>query len=97
MSGLRAHFAVVVVLAGGLQGRATAQVMFDQYDVVTGVATRQTVVTGFLLGGAVAELAVVYLDEVDDRRLRIYAFADGAWVPTLDATLRPDVLFVDVA
>ena len=97
MSDLRAHFAVVAVLVAGLQGRATAQVMFDQYDVVTGVATRQTVVTGFLLGGAVAELAVVYLDEVDDRRLRIYAFADGAWVPTLDATLRPDVLFVDVA
>jgi hypothetical protein len=96
VSSFRAHCAVVAVLIAGLQGRATAQVLFDQYEVVTGVATRQTVVTGFLLGGPMAEMAVVYLDEVDDRRLRIYAFADGTWVPTLDATLRPDVLFVDV-
>ncbi len=27
----------------------------------------------------------------------IYAFGDGTWVPRLDATLRPGVLFVDIA
>ncbi|MDH3462933.1 MAG: VCBS repeat-containing protein [Acidimicrobiia bacterium] len=73
------------------------EVTFDQYEVVTGSAERQTVVTGFLLGGAVAELAVLNIDENDDRRLRLYAFGDGAWVPRLDATLGPQVLFVDVA
>ncbi len=97
MTGSRAHLIVVALLVAAFQGPAAAQFAFDQYEVVTGVATRQTVVTGFLLGGAMAELAVVYLDEVDDRRLRIYTFADGTWVPTLDAALRPDVLFVDVA
>ena len=71
--------------------------LFEQYEVVTGSAERQTVLTGFLLGGAIAELAVVNIDENDDRRLRIYAFGDGTWVPRFDATLGPEVLFVDVA
>ena len=82
--------------------RTAAQVQFNDdlfqlHEVVTGVATRQSVLTGFLLGGARAELAVVNIDENDDRHLRIYAFGDGAWVLDLEATLRPEVLFVDVA
>ena len=40
---------------------------------------------------------MVNIDENNDRRLRIYAFGDGAWAPKLDATLGPGVLFVDVA
>ena len=58
---------------------------------------RQTVLTGFLLGGPVAELAVVSVDEHDGRRLRIHAFADSVWRPSLDIALRPEVRFVDVA
>ena len=76
---------------------AHAEFTFDQYEIVTGVAKRQTVLTGFLLGGVIAEVAVVYIDENDNRRLRIYAFGDGTWVLKLDATLRSEVLFVDVA
>lgn len=76
---------------------AAADLTFEQYEVVTGSSKRQTVLTAFLLGGASAELAVVHIDENDSRRLRIYAFGDGTWVPRPDATLRPDVLFVDVA
>ena len=71
--------------------------LFEQYEVVIGSAERQTVLTGFLLGGAVADLAVVSIDENDDRRLRLYAFGDSTWVPRFGATLRPQVLFVDVA
>ncbi len=74
-----------------------AEVAFERYEVVVGFAERQTVLTGFLLGGAVAELAVVNIGENDDRRLRIYARGDGAWAPILDEALRPEVLFVDVA
>ena len=77
--------------------QAAAEFTFEQYEVVIGTAQRQTVLTGFLLGGAMAELAVVNIDENDDRRLRIYEFGDGAWAPKLDATLGPEVLFVDVA
>ena len=70
---------------------------FDQYEVVTGVAVHQTVLTGFLLGGAIAELAVVNIDDNGDRRTRIYVFEDDTWAPYLDTTLCRDVLFVDVA
>ena len=76
---------------------AAAEFTFAQYEVVLGAAERQTVLTGFLLGGAVADLAVVSIDENGDRRLRIHAFGDSTWVPRLGATLRPEVLFVDVA
>ncbi|MYA24568.1 MAG: VCBS repeat-containing protein, partial [Gemmatimonadetes bacterium] len=74
-----------------------AEFTFEQYEVVIGSGERQTVLTGFLLDGAIADLAVVSIDENGDRRLRIYAFGDGTWVLVLDATLRPEVLFVDVA
>ncbi len=74
-----------------------AEFTFEQHEVVIGSAERQTVLTGFLLGGAVADLAVVSIDENGDRRLRIYAFADSTWVPLLDATLGTQVSFVDVA
>ena len=40
---------------------------------------------------------MVNIDDNGDRRLRIYAFGDSTWVPLLDATLRPQVSFVDVA
>jgi hypothetical protein len=76
---------------------AAAQFTFEQHEIVLGPAERQTVLTGSLLGGDVAELAVVNIDENGDRRLRIHAFGDGAWAPALDTTLRPAVLFVDVA
>ena len=69
---------------------------FEQYEVVTGAAKHQTVLTGFLLGGTIAELVVVSIDEEDARHLHIYAFDDGGWIPKLDTTLRPEVLFVDV-
>ena len=59
--------------------QTAAEFTFNQYDVVIGSAKRQTVLTGFLLGGAMAELAVVNINGNDDRRLRIYAFDDGAW------------------
>ena len=76
---------------------AARESTFEQYEIVTGVAKHQTVLTGFLLGGTIAELVVVSIDDNDDRRLHIYAFDDGSWVLRLDATLRPEVLFVDIA
>ena len=86
-----------VVPATAQSTSEAAEFAFTQYEVVTGSAKRQTVLTGFLLGGASAELAVVDIDDGDERRLRICEFGDGAWVPGGDATLGPDVRFVDVA
>ena len=73
------------------------QVTFDRYEVVTDSTERQTVLTGFLLGGALAELAVLGVDEDDRRRVRIHAFADGTWTRALDAPLSPETRFADVA
>ncbi len=74
-----------------------AEFTFEQHEIVIGAEQRQTVLTGFLLGGVMAELAVVNIDKNDDRRLRLYAFGDSTWVLRLEALLRPEVLFVDVA
>jgi hypothetical protein len=58
----------LAVLLSGSLAPATAQVTFEQYEVVTGPAERQTIVPGFFLGGAVADLALVKIDENGDRR-----------------------------
>ena len=76
---------------------AEEEFTFEQHEIVLGSAERQTVLAGFLLGGAMADLAVVNIDENGDRRLHIYAFGDSTWEPLLGATLRSEVLFVDVA
>lgn len=78
--------------AGGAELDAGAA-DFDQYEIVIGAARRQTVLTGFLRDGPIAELAVV---NNDDRRLRIFANDEGAWKAIVDETLRDEVLFVDV-
>ena len=83
--------------AVGRMAPSPLEYTFDRYEVATDVAKHQTVLTGFLLGGAIAELAVVSIDANGDPRTRIYVFEDDAWATYLDTTLRRDVLFVDVA
>ena len=70
---------------------------FEQYEVVAGAAKHQTVLTGFLLDDATAQLVVVNVDEEGSRRLHIYVFDGDSWALKLEATLRPEVLFIDVA
>lgn len=72
---------------------AAAEFTFQQTEVVTGSTKHQTVLSGFLLGGPIADIAVVN----SDSGVRIFAFDDGTWVPKRNATLPPDVSFVDVA
>ncbi len=92
-------WAVVSVLAG-LPAMPDAQPgndLFDRYELVIGPAERQTVVTGYLLGNSVADIGVAKIAENGDRSVRIFAFEGGAWRPRLEATLRDDASFVDVA
>jgi len=79
---------------------------FDQHEIALGSAKHLTVLTGFFLGGALSDLAVLNVDEGDDCRLRIFAMdngGDGAdlghgtWTQRLGANLGPEVSFVDVA
>ncbi len=86
-----------VFASGSSSEPAGAEIAFDRFEVLTGPARRQTVLAGFLLGGSMADLAVVHVDEDGDRRLRIYGFEKDAWGPKVDTRLRPDVSFVDVA
>ncbi len=65
--------------------------LFDKYEVVTGTTPRQTVVPGFFLGGATAELAVVYTDQNDIRRLQMYGLDGGARSKIGRATCRERV------
>ncbi len=76
---------------------APAEFTFNQYEVATGAAKHQTVLMGFFLGGTLAEIAVVNVDENSKRYLHIYAFDDETWILRLDVPLRPEVLFTDVA
>ena len=76
---------------------APTELTFERHKVETDTAKHQTVLTGFILGNDFAEIAVVNIDENDDRHLRIHTFNDGTWVLKLDAKLRPEVLFVDIA
>ena len=99
-----AMLAVRVCLSGCMMPAAmhsgaqqAAPFTFERYEVVTGVGERQTILTGFLVGGSVADLAVVHIDENDDRRLRIFTFTDRDWAPEVGTTLRPEASFVDVA
>ena len=75
---------------------APPEFAFERYEVETGAAKRQTVLTGFLLGGDCAELVVVRVDKNKKRHLHLYAFSEGTWTQQLEVPLRPEVLFVDI-
>lgn len=69
----------------------------SRHELVVDVAERLTVLTGFLTGRPVADVAAVHLDGDGDRRLRVLSFVDGDWSTAAQATLRAEVSFVDVA
>lgn len=70
---------------------------FDQYEVIIGTAKHQTVLTGFLFTDTLSDIAVVSIGTNNERHLRIYVPGDDTWVPRFDMSLRPEVLFVDIA
>ena len=70
---------------------------FETHDIRIGTGEHPTLLTGFLLEGPFAEIAVVTRDEKGVGHLRLYARRDGTWITHLDIPLRPEVLFVDIA
>lgn len=106
-------FGVLLSGCSGLSSQAVdlmrsipSELTFEPYEIVTGTAKHQTVLTGFLLGSPIAELVVVSVDEnivpqAHTRpayaHLHIYAFSDRTWMPRHHIRLRPEVLLVDVA
>ena len=82
---------------GQAGSQTTAAYVPARHEVVLGVAERLTVLTGFLSNGPVADLVALNVDVDGDRRLRVFRFADGAWSPAIETSLRRDVSFVDIA
>ncbi len=74
-----------------------AEFGFEQYQIETGSARSQVVLTGSFLPGQGREIAVVSLEPNGERRLRLYAFGSGGWEREVDTELDPGVRFVDVA
>lgn len=70
--------------------------LFDQYQLDTGSSNRQTLLSGFLLDSDTAELAVVHIDDNDNRRLQIYGFDGNVWDSVLETSLGAGVRFVDI-
>ena len=71
--------------------------LFEHHALTLGPAEGSTVLTGRFLGRETAELAVLHVDEQGARQLTLYTLGDERWERSLDARLRPDLAFVDVA
>ena len=112
-----ALFVLATCLAGVLTpavarpaGQIVPEFTFERQEIEIGSAPRQTVMTGFLSGGNVADVAVVNIDDHGNRRVRIYtyenetgspdshswSFENGSWSLKYDGSLRPGVSFVDM-
>jgi hypothetical protein len=93
----------LILQATGLNVSANSEpvpfpdIMFDQYEIATEPAKHQTVLTGNFLEGPRAQLAVVSVDHSGGRGLRIFTFEDETWKTSVDATLNPGTMVVDVA
>ncbi len=70
---------------------------FEQYEILTGSAKHQSILTGFLLNGETADIAVLNIDEDNARHLSIYSFNKENWELSIKTTLHQEVLFVDIA
>ena len=92
-------------------GQIVPEFTFERQEIEIRSAPRQTVMTGFLSGGAVADVVVVNIGDHGNRRVRIYTYENkigspdsrswscenGSWSLKYDGSLRPGVSFVDMA
>ncbi len=87
---------VCFVILFALTVSLSAQISFEKQTVTFDSAERQTaLLTGFFLGGEIADIAVFYAGEKGEKRLKIYSFDEGRFKPKLEAQLRTDVQFAD--
>jgi len=88
-------FAWVGPTAAGPQPEAGD--LFDRHDIPIQSSPHQTVLTGFLLGGELADVAVVSVGADGSPSLSLYSFQDGIWELATETPLGTQVSFVDVA
>lgn len=76
---------------------ANADSKFTAYELPLGSDEHQSVLTGFLLDGAVAEIIVVDNFDPMGRHLLIYTYDGTGWTMKIETSLDATVEFVDVA
>lgn len=90
------RFALLAFAAAVCGEGVGAELAFHRYETETGTR-RETVLTGSFLPAPRAKepsIAMVGVDESGNNRLRVFALADSAWQPVLEATLAAGTLFV---
>lgn len=89
-------FVAALAISAWGHAAAASPIAFERHDIPLDGGSGQVVLTGFLLGGSKQDIAVI--DPLGDggRRLRVFAFADGAWAPAIEAELPRRAAFVDV-
>ena len=68
---------------------------FERYYIELGTAQRQTVLTGFFTGKALADLLVFHRNERGEGAMQVFSFVATGWMLREETALAPDVLFVD--
>ncbi|WP_412069316.1 FG-GAP repeat domain-containing protein [Rubrivirga sp. IMCC43871] len=93
---MRRLLPTALALAGCFSTTPVTESLFDPVEVVLGVAGRPTVLTEFLTGGPMADLAVVTVGPDGEREVQLFAFGDSTWTAGRRVALGADVAFVDV-
>ena len=91
---------VLFALAGGCAAPMAPQSgdgLFELHEIVTEAAEHQIVLPGSFSRTAGPEIAILVVDPTGGPRLQLYGFDDHGWTLLREATLQPEVLFVDVA
>ena len=74
---------------------ATESELFDIYEIDTGDADHQTVLTGSFTDSEGVELAVISADENRTRSVSVFGLDDDQWRPSRELPIDPEILFVD--
>ncbi len=69
---------------------------FNRFELTLGPRPRQSIITGFLSGNELADIAVIQLDEKRIPKLRIYSYRDTKWRLSKEHELPHTLSMVDV-
>ena len=76
-------------------GAASESELFDIYEIDTGNADHQTVLTGSFTGSENVELAVISTDDGGTRRVTVFRLDEDQWHASRELPIDQEILFVD--
>ena len=92
---LTATLAVFVAVSIAHTSAASDGELFDIYEIDTGSAQHQTVLTGSFTEPDSVELAVFSIDDDDTRSVKVFRLNEGNWQSIREWPVSRDILFVD--